>query len=136
MVDIPISIITDKEAINLNNVSNNGIITLHRGDNFSIPLYINFGHQLDLIRYKLKENEKVFFALLEPNQPFEEALLKKTYTKDDLNKYNDVIIKITSEDTINLIPGTYYYEIKLESFEEDGSKVISTIVPRTIFYIV
>lgn len=124
-------------------ISSNMIITINRGDttDLSVPLFINAGDKLNPIRYQLADNDVVYFGLMEAEQPFEHALIRKAYTKDDVNEYGDVLITLTAEDTLNLLPGNYYYEIKLrkillsESGIADGS-IVDTIVERKKFTIV
>ena len=120
-----------------NQISPNQIITLNRGDTFEATLFINFGTQLVQDEYKLTENDKVYFAITEANQKFEHAIIKKMYTYNDLDEDGNVVIKLESKDTEHLIPGTYYYEIKLElgSDNEESSTVI-TIVPKRKLFLV
>ena len=59
-----------------------------------------------------------------PGQLFENAVIKKKYTKNDVNKNGDIIISFTPEDTVYLDPGKYFYEIK--AVLEDGS--VNTII--------
>ena len=47
------------------------------------------------------------------HEPFERSILKIEYTKEDLNEDGNLTIAIEPEDTINLFPGVYYYEITL-----------------------
>ena len=124
------------QAIACDNISRNQIITLHRGDTFSASLFINEGHPLDPVRYTLGENDKLYLGVMEANQPFEFALIKKVYTSEDLDEEGDVVIKFESKDTEFLIPGTYYYEIKLECTNEDESKSITTIIPKRKLFLV
>ena len=107
-------------------ISRNGIIELSRGDNVDIPLFINKGTPLEPIRYNLFENSKtqIYFGLMIPGQYFENAIIRKKYTKDDANEFGDVIIKFTPEDTIYLDPGKYFYEVK--AILEDGS--VNTLI--------
>lgn len=117
--------------------AHNGIITMTRGDNVSIPLFINAGTELIPLRYVLKDNDIVYFGLCEPNQPFENATVRKMYTKDNrkLAHNGDLLIVFDSKDTEYLEDGLYYYTIKLETIKEDGSQVIQTLVPKTKFFI-
>ena len=50
------------------NISNNGFITINRGDSFSAPLFINCGTQLMPIRYSLKDHPRteVYLGVMEP----------------------------------------------------------------------
>lgn len=102
-------------------LSVNGLLTISRGDTAVFPLFLNRGTDLNPIRYVLHDTlldgkiigtDEVYFGIMEPNQPFECALVRKMFTKKDLNKYGDVIININSSDTRCLHPGKYYYQIK------------------------
>lgn len=93
-------------------LSINGIIRLQRGDSCKFPIFLNKGSEICPMRYKLGENDQLYFALTEPNQPFECALLKKVLTYRDCNPLGDVVLKLTPEDTEHILPGKYFYEIK------------------------
>ena len=113
-------------------VSNDGIITTVRGDSFEFPLFINMGTPVSPVRYYIAEHEnaKVFFGVMAPNQPFEKAFIKKIYTKDDINKEGDVVVKFIPKDTWYIRKGTYYYEVKLQD-----SEGVVTVIPKTLFHI-
>ena len=98
-----------------------------------MPLFINKGTLLEPIRYNLFENPntQVYFGLMLPGQYFENAVVRKKYTKNDVNEFGDVIIKFIPEDTLYLDPGKYFYEIK--AILEDGS--INTIIQKTEFWL-
>lgn len=119
------------------NIDKNGIIYVNRGDSFELPLFINKGTDLVPLRWDIKNTgAEVFFALTEPNQMFEDALVRKKYTQDDINELGDVVIKMTHDDTKCLCPGKYYYQIKLKfPPDEDDTYQVNTIVPKTQFFI-
>lgn len=125
-------------------MANNGIITLNRGDTFSIPLYINLGTAVNPNYYTLKkysdeEQDYLYFALLEPGQKWENALVRKHFTADDINpEYEAPILHFYSDDTEYLKPGNYYYQVKLQRCREstnDGFEHVDTVIPRTKFII-
>ena len=94
-------------------ISNDNIITLSRGDTVNLPLFINEGSDLLPILYELKDNDKLYLGVMEPNQPFERAIIKKVFTNQSKKDQNNLIlIKLEHEDTRELIPGKYYYKIK------------------------
>lgn len=122
-------------------LSRNGIIEVNRGDSFELPLFINQGTDITPIRYNMKNsNSEVYVGVMEPNQPFERAVIRKKYTKDDVNENGDIIVKFSSNDTVCLLPGKYYYQIKIKLYNNyDNNKDdcnINTIVPMTQFIIV
>ena len=90
-------------------IANNGIITVTRGDTFSLPLFINMGNEFTPYRYELKENDRVYVGVMEPNKSFENAIIRKMYTKDDMNKNGDIEVRFESKDTQFLLPGTIVF---------------------------
>lgn len=117
-------------------VSQNNKIVVTRGDTFSVPLFINQGTELKPIRYVLKDQDKIYLAIMRPNQPFECALVKKVYSKENINEYGDIVIEIEHDDTRCLEPGKYFYQIKAQLYNEEKDKLeINTIVSKTEFWI-
>ena len=117
-------------------VSQNNKVVVTRGDTFSVPLFINRGTELKPLRYTLKENDELYLAIMEPNQPFERALIKKVYSYENLNKYGDVLIEIEHDDTRCLEPGKYYYQVKARLYDSEKDKYdVNTVIPKTEFWI-
>lgn len=114
------------------NVSSNNIITVARGDTFSFDVFVNVGTALNPDNYQLQPGDKLYFGLMEPNQPFECAVMRRVFTNADLNPDDSVKLTFTPEMTQELFPGKYYYSIKLE--KENGE--VSTIVRKTRFNII
>lgn len=112
---------------------NNNIITLVRGDTLKCPIYINIGTNIDPIYYVLQENDKLYFGLMECNQKFENAILKKTMTSEtEKTEVGLPILTINPADTEYLHPGRYYYSVKL--LKANGE--VKTVTPNTLFYII
>ena len=112
----------------------NGIITMNRGDTFYMPLYINIGSKIDVEYYTPEDEDKIYFAVEEYNQPFECALIRKVFDSNDVED-DHLVLQLTSEDTQLLLPGEYYYEIKYCHKLDDEHEFIDTIVPRRKFII-
>lgn len=119
----------------MNKITDNGIITLHAGDSFVAPLFLNAGNIVFPMRYSLKEGDKVYVGIMEPGQPFEHALIRKVLTIDDLNVYGDPELKLSPEDTERVMPGLYYYEAKLVMTDEHGNEIIQTVIPKKKVYV-
>ena len=130
------------------NIAFNGIITVNRGDSFKFPLTINFGSNLEPDTYGLREHDKVYFAVMEPNQPFECALIRKVFTLKDVNENHEIEISFRPKDTLHVLPGKYYYQIKLQRFHKkldpSGNELdewdfddydVDTVVDKTQFFI-
>lgn len=117
-------------------ISLNNVISMYAGDSFSAILFLDEGSDYSCVRHILQEGEYICFAIEEPRQPFEKAIVrKKIYpSKDTLTKDGDVIIRLEPSDTQNLLPGTYFYEIKGQFISND-KPVINTVVAKTKFII-
>lgn len=119
-------------------ISRNGIITMNRGDTFTLPVCINVGSGCQPEYYDLKQGDVLYFALLQPGERWEKAILKKPFYFEDLQPDKDPQFHFSSEDTEYLVPGNYYYQVKLYRTAEhclDGFEHVDTIVPRTKFVI-
>lgn len=120
----------------MNDISKNGIINIMRGDSFTTPILYNIGNVMSPVYYKLGPLDKLYFGLMEPNQAFEDAVMKKVFdftSPQDANGNTLLIIKPT--DTEKLLVGKYYYMIKLRSIDAFGQEMVRTIVPPTLFWI-
>lgn len=118
----------------------NNIIKINRGDSFELPIFISEKNNKEK-KYLLTANDIVYFALLYPNQPIEEAFLLRGYTLEDQNPANgEITIKILPNDTRYLTPGVYYYTVKLQrggtlitANDFDEPDEVRTIIERTKF---
>lgn len=117
-------------------VSKDGVISLTRGDSFSIPLFINNGTALKPERRILDDKDEVYMGIMEPNQPFECALIKKKFTKADINAKGDIVIKLYPDDTACVLPGKYYYQVKAKLYRVDNDNFdVNTIIDKKEFFI-
>lgn len=118
------------------NISNNGIITIVRGDSVVFETKLNIGTVIYPQFYELKPADKVYFCIAEPNQPFEFAIVKKVL---DINNFDPelktIAINIIPEDTEELVPGVYYYTIKLVKANGLAKPTVSTIINKKKFII-
>ena len=117
-------------------IAMNGIITVNRGDSFEFPLTLNIGSSVNRVEYQLTETDTIYLGIMEPHQPFESAIIRKKFTYDDLDEDKNINIRFWPEDTMYLLPGKYYYQIKLQTVDTaTGRHDIETIVDKTLFYI-
>lgn len=107
------------------------IMGVNRGDSFKMPLFINIGGKMKKRRYILSYDDTVFLSICEPDQQFEDGVIRKTFNRKNLNKQGDVEIVLKPSDTEMLVPGCYYLELKIKL--TNGK--IATILPRRKFYI-
>jgi hypothetical protein len=122
-------------------ISPNNIITINRGDTFGYTFYINLGTKMHPILHTLEEGEKLYLGVSEANFQFENAIIKKVFTSADADSEGVIYIEFASTDTLNLLPGNYYYSIKLSQPIPDTSEIVglekvTTLVPRTKFVII
>lgn len=114
------------------NISKDNIVTMSRGDSWSAPIFLNKGTAVNPIRRVITKDESIYLGIMEPNQPFEKAIVKKVYTIRDLNANNDVVVHIDPEDTECLIPGKYFYQIKSRLIASDTITEDIRIVDHTL----
>ena len=115
------------------------IIIINRGDSCNIRFNLNIT--------KIDPDTIYYFGLMDPNQWFEEALVKKRFTNKDIivessdesgikviNYYLQIELK--PSDTVDLYPGVYYYAIKSHRVNID-KKVdeVKTLLNKTKFII-
>jgi hypothetical protein len=118
------------------------IIKLNRGDSYEFTLNIP-ERKNKYKNYLLTRSDVVYFALMYPHQPFEEALLIKGYTLEDQDKdTGDIKIKILPNDTRPLATGVYYYTVKLQRGgtleiinDLDDPDEVRTLIERTKFIV-
>ena len=115
-------------------------ITINRGDTVQFPFYVNeIGNMWAPVKSELEDADTVYFGIMEPNQNFENAIVKKVFNKySQRDEEGDLLITLDPIDTLYLRPGKYYYSIKrkrvnIETFHVER---VDTIVPNTLFYIV
>ena len=118
-------------------ISNNGIITITKGDYAEIPLFLNQGNQLYPIRYSLQKDQQSYitFAIMRPNEIFERAVVNKTITASSPHTgQHDAVIVLKPEDTLRLMPGKYFYSVRLNLFQH-GHYCQHTLIPERMFFI-
>ena len=117
-------------------IASNGIINLMRGDSFTTPILINLGTKLNPRYYTLGPADKLYFGLMEPNQAFENAVLKKVYDMSSpQDSEGNTLLTLKPSDTEKLRVGQYYYMIKLRAIDTFGQEMVRTIVNPTIFWL-
>ncbi len=116
------------------------IIKINRGDSFEMDIKVP--DRTDPTKpYFLTARDVIYFALMYPNQRFEDAIFVKGYTLEEQDvKTGEITIKIVPNDTRALAPGVYYYTAKLQrggtlevldDFDEPDE--VRTIIERTKF---
>lgn len=92
-------------------ISLNNIITMTRGD----TLEVAFAKEAlnEYANYELQGEDTLFFGLMDPNHPFEEALIRKRFDRFDLKNISEFVLTFEPEETLDLLPGKYFYALKL-----------------------
>lgn len=117
-------------------ISNNGIVTVNRGDSFELPIELNYGDGLVKRKYVLQLEDTLYVGIMEPNQPFETAIVRKVVTYDALDSDDNIKVRFWPEDTRCLLPGKYYYQVKLQTKDPATGRLdVETVVDKTLFYI-
>jgi hypothetical protein len=124
------------------------IIKINRGDYYSFTMPIEDNSNLNGY-YEFKPNDILYFALLNPHDRFEDAIILRGYTYSDAKKVKTPFgtthsfnIELSRDDTKDLTPGIYYYTFKLQKnakstvlgFKEPNAHLI-TVIERTKFII-
>lgn len=117
-------------------ISTSGIVTVNRGDSFELPVTLVFGSPMIPMSYQLKDSDTLYLGIMEPNQPFETAIVRKMLRGTQVNNRKQPVFRFWPEDTACLLPGKYYYQIKLETIDTEYMRTdVETIVDKTLFYI-
>ena len=102
---------------------------IFRGDSKTLTYTIYSEDNFCKNLYELVEGDELYFALLEPNQCWEEAILKKELTVTPGS--SNIEVQFKPNDTMCLMPGLYYYQIKLRLSNGE----VHTLNPRTSLWI-
>lgn len=118
------------------NISESGIVTVNRGDSFKFPITIQVGDILTPKRYELQPGDVLYLGIMEPNQPFEVAIVRKKLTYEESVKQGSISFRFWPEDTSCLLPGKYYYQVKIETLDQETNRLdVETVIEKTLFYI-
>ena len=112
-------------------VSSCGNIQLNRGDSLDLNISVNLGSNIEPSIYTLQEDDAVYFGIMEPNYPFECAIVKKRITAEQQDDKGNIVVHLTPDDTLCLIPGKYYYQVKLAAAPDR----VVTIIDKSQFFI-
>lgn len=113
-------------------INKDKVITINRGDYFERTFEFLEGAFPEEYPVEVNDDDIIFFGLMDPNQHFENSLIKKEFEGSSVSDDGLFTLIIDSEDTLELVPGVYYYSIKL--LTQEGR--IKTLIPKTKFIIV
>lgn len=104
-------------------------LSLTRGDTRTLELPLYEGIGVDRTNYSIEESDVLYFGLMECNQAFEDALIRKKLTIDNVTD-NQFLVDFITSDTENLRTGKYFISAKLVSGLD-----VTTVLPLTEFWI-
>lgn len=123
----------------------NNVVVMTRGDSLDLQFEkITLG---EYANYTLQGDDTLYFGLMDPGTYFEDALVKKVFTADDITTtLSEFILALSPEDTVDLLPGKYFYALKLhldhtETEQTDTGYVtlevdkVITVINKTKFII-
>ena len=92
----------------------NGTIILNRGDSIAFDIDLPWAACRHPKYYHIQDTDAVYFGIMDPGMPFEYALVRKKFTNDDIDHDTGKLkIVLRPEDTLDLMPGKYFYAVKL-----------------------
>ena len=103
------------------------IFMLNRGDTLRYTYILPDG-------YDYTEGDRLYFGITLPKQPFEDALIRKTFSiePDNTDISYKAVIEVSADETRLLPPATYYYSIKVKKANRD----VITLVNKTKLIII
>lgn len=111
-------------------------LKMNRGDSYILPLVINEGTKLDFKQYQLRQFDKIYVGIMEYNQAFEDAIIRKVITiTSPTDRYGHPLLKLSPKDTEYLVTGKYFIEIKLVQNDFNEGETVTTILPLKEFFI-
>lgn len=114
---------------------NQNYFTMERGDTFELPLEIYEGTDFNRNKYYLTPNDKIYVAILQPHESFENAIIRKVIDiNSDIDRCGNPIFTLESIDTEYLLTGKYFITAKIEQ-KICGRTFITTILPMKEFFI-
>lgn len=117
-------------------ISTNGIVSVNRGDSFELPIVLNIGSAMTGEVYKLSKTDAIYLGIMEPNQRFEDAIIRKKVTSADEDVFGNLYVRFWPEDTVNVLPGKYYYQVKLQTVDAATGRLdAETVIDKTLFFI-
>ena len=122
----------------MGNISQQKRITLIRGDSLSMPVKINLGTEVNPNIYHLSTTDKLYIGVMEANQAFENAIIRKVYDCNSLtDNEGNILFELSPCDTENLRTGTYYWQAKLLLPDPvtNTERVLSVISPSHFWLI-
>ena len=100
---------------------------MNKCDDVTLNVRINYNDSI----LTLTDSDKLMFSVMEPNQDFTCGIIRKI--TNTIDESGNVVIKLSHQDTDDLVPGTYFYQIVLCRKSVDDSYIYNTISPKRKF---
>ena len=59
-----------------------------------------------------------------------------TYDNDNIDEKGNIIVRLTPDDTMSILPGEYKYQLRVQVLDEDDNLVLKTVTNRKDFYVI
>ena len=131
-------------------------IYLSRGDDFSYTFPVYVDNSKTAYQFVETDGCMLFFYIFLPNSINYEFVLRKTFKTDgdtitdfendddpqttsgnqNIDDKGNIIVKLTPEDTMSILPGEYKYQIRVRVRDANNNLVLKTVTNRKDFYII
>ena len=131
-------------------------IYLSRGDDFSYTFPVYVDNSETAYHFEANDGCMLFFYIFLPNSINYQFVLRKTfktngeiitdvmgndfsdvtYDNDNIDDRGNIIVRLTSDDTMSILPGEYKYQLRVQVLDEDDNLVLKTVTNRKDFYVI
>lgn len=112
---------------------------MNRGDTLHLGIMVPEGYDcMNFEIHELQPRERLYVSITKPHQRFEDGMVRKILTVDDVDMFGVPYLDLDSKDTEFFEEGRYYIEVKLAEYDEDGTteRKVWTVIPKTIFDVI
>lgn len=131
-------------------------IYLSRGDDFSYTFPVYVDNSTTPYHFTPTDGCMLFFYIFLPNSINYQFVLRKTfktngeiitdimgndfsdvtYDNDNIDEKGNIIVRLTPDDTMSILPGEYKYQLRVQVLDEDDNLVLKTVTNRKDFYVI
>ena len=131
-------------------------IYLSRGDDFSYTFPVYVDNSTTPYHFTPTDGCMLFFYIFLPNSINYQYVLRKTfktngeiitdimgndfsdvtYDNDNIDEKGNIIVRLTPDDTMSILPGEYKYQLRVQVLDEDDNLVLKTVTNRKDFYVI
>ena len=131
-------------------------IYLSRGDDFSYTFPVSVDNSETEYHFEANDGCMLFFYIFLPNSINYEFVLRKTFKTDgeiitdvvgsdfpdttydnnNIDENGNIIVRLTPDDTMTILPGEYKYQLRVQVLDADNNLVLKTVTNRKDFYVI